>query len=111
MKKTVAIFLMIGLVMAGVFASSNSVQADDVITSVQVSSCNLILTVVPEKRVNASSNLQSELDIEIYDAGTDVYRGGLEVLTNNSGQAVIDLCNESISLLGGSYDFYIRGSS
>ncbi len=80
----------------------------DVEVTVAVYGCEFNLKTYPE--IRTAINWDTLLNVEIYDS-VDVYKGTFQIPSNNNGDATINLCDNGIFLLNGTYDFYIKGFS
>jgi hypothetical protein len=86
------------------------VQNDGVSVSVDINTCLLDLTVLPEKRIPATGNWQTELEAEIFDT-SDVYVDTISGTSDSSGTLSFDLCAGAITIEPGDYKFFIKGKS
>lgn len=78
--------------------------------SASVYTCNLTLTVRPEKRIPVLNNWSNNNFIEIYNSSNNLV-ASFNMNMNNFGIASIDLCANNIFLNEGTYNFYVRGFS
>ncbi len=104
------IFLIISLVSLSFFLAIKVSSQENVDVNAIVGGCTLQVTVYPEKRIPVTGNWGTNLDVELYLASNNQYQGTLTGLSNNSGIAVFDVCDE-ISPVATDYKIYIRGKS
>lgn len=86
--------------------------SDSVVITGNVQNCDLTLRVYPEKRIPATGNWGNTLHVVVTEVGgspTVLDYAGL--VTNNSGEGTIDLCDEGVILFDQDYDFYITGDA
>lgn len=82
---------------------------EDVEIGANVNGCVLEIIILPERRVPATNNWSTELNVDIRSGGVSVVN--FTAVSNSSGYSATNLCNLGIFPPAGNYDYYIRGFS
>lgn len=75
----------------------------------EVQPCELTVIIYPEKRIPATNNWDTLLNVQIFNNQTQA--ANLTAPSNNFGVANFQLCLNNIQLTSGVYNFYVRGFS
>lgn len=83
---------------------------EDVNINAVVPSCQFTLRVYPQKRIPATNNWATSLQVQIFNALNQSV-GSYTTNSNNLGVSTVDLCAQGINVTVGTYSFYIRGDA
>jgi hypothetical protein len=110
LKKTLIFLILLSLSIGSprVYAQSSDIK--DINVNASINPCLLYLTVKPEKRIPPLNNWDTGIDMDVYNTNSTLLFS-LTTSTNNLGKSTIDLCDQSIAVSPGNYNFYIKGTS
>ncbi len=86
-----------------------SVLAETVTVTARVGGCILDINADMERRYK--DNMSTYLTLDIYDEDDETHLGSVTTLTDEDGEAVVDICAEGLTIPDGRYDFQVRGYS
>lgn len=90
--------------------SNAGVLAEDVIVTASVPVCSLQLTARPADRIPPIGNWGTYLNVSVTNL-TDQHLFAFGGNSDNQGTINYDLCDNGVSVVPGTYNFYIRGLS
>lgn len=82
---------------------------DTVNVSASVNSCEIEITVYPEKRIPRTGNWGTLLTVQIFSGGNFI--GSFQTNTSDQGTSLVNICDLGINLQEGTYTLRIRGFS
>lgn len=114
LRNTILLITLIGIVvcwlMINQIRSNAGVLAEDVVVTASVPVCNLQLTARPADRIPPIGNWGTYLNVNVTNL-SDQQQFAFAGNSDNQGTINYDLCDNSVSVVPGTYNFYIRGLS
>lgn len=108
--KRTAFFALTILTISAIQISPVYAVEDNVDVSVSVPGCVLELTVKPEKRIPATNNWDTILNVEVYRSNNTLLKA-FTTNTDTTGKSTIDLCDLGAVPVPDTYNFYLKGYS